>query len=639
MVHTRPTGGFRGFTLVELMVAVSLAAILLGVIGFNFRGQSKRASSKSVAVSLSEALREARLQSLAEQRPVAVVLPSDGGSRPHSKGFFVLKGYGQGKLVRIRDFSGEADGEMFVGLWPLNSPYSNSMGIAAPPTEVLDLNTWLPTSMAKDYAFVFLPNGTVQTNDLPAFDGSYHILTGTGFQYAATSPPAGLATVSTAPGYFAPSRAADAYTVSLSYYGKVTVTQGVLDDSGSVATGPGPSSGTTAATTVAPAGSTSNAPTFDKIVVTPELDPALIPPGTDTVVRVGDHLTLTVTATDSDNDELFCEWTGTTGNFSSPGETRMEWNEKLQKRVSVWTWTPPSTALPGDSFTLTCKVRDENGNVAAPIVGSVIDVTAVEQGTIHYLRGNVPYTCRPDGSGDRPLETAALGNWREVHALSTGNRMCFSYIPPGKTLYEIWTANLDGSNSRRLLAIPGQQLEWARMNPQGTAVAWTGSTGGPSNIWICAGDGSNPHQLLFYPDSKWCSWAPDGKRFAYVRGNTDVAIVTLDTSLNVVSDNIIHTSPYGPIHYMEWSQEVNPRLVVHGWGAGNHFFTIMNADGSGVVNLPPVPTAGASQAYWSPDGTQLIYGNYDDLWVINSDGSGKKHILTGPNLDFPVWTP
>src|SRR5688572_5553912 len=42
---------------------------------------------------------------------------------------------------------------------------------------------------------------------------------------------------------------------------------------------------------------------------------------------------------------------------------------------------------------------------------------------------------------------------------------------------------------------------------------------------------------------------------------------------------------------------------------------------------------------WSPDGTQLAFANFDELAIINADGSGFQSLVTGSFVRSPKWSP
>lgn len=389
-----------------------------------------------------------------------------------------------------------------MGLWPVTPPASNELNPGGAALGAIALDSWLPPALAKDYCFVFLPSGSVQTNDLTSFDDAYHVIVAGGVEYSAASPPPGPSTVTTnAPGYFTPTSLGDPFTVTIEKTGTVSVMKGAKQSSGGIGIGEG-FSPSIAPAPRAPVPVVANRnPILDEIVVSPKpIDPA---PGIDATVGPQEHLTLVVEAADPDGDELFCQWSCDKGHFSSPGETRMQWDEAKRVRRSVWTWQPPHDAATGDPFRLECTVRDESGAIASPIVGSVVNGETEPPSKLFYIREGegAMFTSHSDGSGQRRVTVDSPGMASLCLSTDT-SRLCYT------TTNKVFISNLDGSVKSLVYTSP-VRCQDAQLNPEGTRIAFANWVGGPaSEIWIVNVDGTNPHAVASDP-----GWDHDSPEF------------------------------------------------------------------------------------------------------------------------------
>lgn len=644
-MHQRfPERGKQGFSLAEILLALAIGAILISLVSLNFRSQRGRSSSKALASILAQEFRGAQIKAQRDQRPVAVVFPSQGKTKPISQGFLLLDGYEAPKLRREVDLSSEnKSAQLMIGVWPVSSPDGNEINAVPQAEDAIDLDAWLPASLQGDYCLVFLPSGRVQTNDLPMFDDAFHVLVGAGIDYTASGAPTGSPSVSvSAPNYFAPTKVGEPYTVIVEATGDIRLATGVAGSTGGLVTQAFSPTQSPASLAAIPAVA-NRVPVMTGIDVSPELDPTLAPPGIDAQLQPGEHLTLEVTATDQDGDELFCEWTsdGDYGNFSSPSETRMVWDEATRTRKSVWTWQPPSTALVGDPFELTCTVRDSNGAVASPIVGSVINGQTEAEGTIFYLRRQgafqYAYTCKPDGTGERRITDQNILYWREVHTALDSSRIVYSARRNGTGDVQVERANIDGTNVEVLHHIPGLDFAWPRINPQGTHIIYNRN----GELWKMDADGTNHVQMTSGPGpNSYVSWSPNGDRIAWIRDQAGLKVMDVDPV-----NGFLPAGPENEIltltcHYVEWQPTTNPRLLVSRKNGSDPIFHVDPNNPGDRVNLPLIPGSppgSSTLACWSPDGTQILYGDRDiGLWTINLDGTNARKIMNGP-VDFPIW--
>ncbi len=186
--------------------------------------------------------------------------------------------------------------------------------------------------------------------------------------------------------------------------------------------------------------------------------------------------------------------------------------------------------------------------------------------------------------------------------------------------YDIYTANADGSGTRRLTSNEGYDAE-ATLSPDGKTIVFTSLRDGDLDIYTMNVDGANLKRLtttLGYDGGPF--FGPDGKLIvyrAYHPGTT--------------ADSAEYRSLLG-------NGVVRPtRMDI--W--------LMNADGTGQRQVTALP--GASFApYFHPDGRRIIFAsnlkqpesrNFD-LYLVNLDGTGLEQVTTSPEFDaFPMFSP
>jgi Tol biopolymer transport system component len=83
-----------------------------------------------------------------------------------------------------------------------------------------------------------------------------------------------------------------------------------------------------------------------------------------------------------------------------------------------------------------------------------------------------------------------------------------------------------------------------------------------------------------------------------------------------------------------------PQIV----GTGYYDIYVMDADGSGIVNLTNTDGQDEAEPSWSPDGTKIAFTNFNAIYIMNSDGTGRYQLShSGGYSEFtpehPSWSP
>jgi len=246
------------------------------------------------------------------------------------------------------------------------------------------------------------------------------------------------------------------------------------------------------------------------------------------------------------------------------------------------------------------------------------------------------YAMKTDGSGLRRVSNGEgrttcsffYPDKRRVLYASThlGGKACppkpdFSrgYVWPVYDSYDIFSANADGSDRKRLTTTPGYDAE-ATINRDGRIV-FTSVRDGDMEIYAMNGDGSDIRRLTHRPGPDGGPFfSADGKRIVF-RGRPLTPGPELTDYMSLLRDGL--------------------------WRPTSLEIFVMNADGS---NLHQVTSLGGANfaPFFTPDGTRIIFasnhhnprGRDFELYLINSDGSGLERVTFNPTFDgFPMFSP
>ncbi len=661
----------RGFSLIEVMIAVAIAALVVGLSLVNLRRPREGAESRSVAEAVAEELRLARLSAVARHIPVAVGFPSGGGASAVTAGLYVLEGDEKPRLTRSIRFDGDFPGAVIVqAFWSLQTGQMHDPGLGNSTADVLGgsssddlaVAAWAPAAYARDTLFVFTPSGAIRTNGAVHFDGSYHVLVSEGIELTAGAPPGGGTLA-----YAQPTRVCQPYTVNLSLSGQISVSSGVTagaipEATSRIATAPGPQP--------PPLAPGSNAgPAIAGVDVGPK-NSDVLPGGVNVLVASDGHVTLRTRATDPDGDALFCQWqaAGDRGTFSSPTQDRMEWDPALGCWVSLWEWRPEATMAIDEEVELTCQVRDRSLTALAAVSSSAINVRIGQGGRVVYTSYNADYYAdiamvHLDGSGERLLTNTPEEDESSPSFSPDGQRIAYGVYDSTTDSMEMWVMSYDGTGAHALTSTPNVDeyppFVWS---PDGTHVACEGDdlTTGLSGIYVMAADGGSVVRLdLIDPVTGLPPVAPDGYP-AYLYTPT----WSRDgTALVCVSENGIYwlkadgtsspvqliAPPNANVYYdgATWSPTSNTLAYVE---------STLTDDEILLIDVDPATGAGTNQRHlftpartgtgeyypsFNPTGTMLSYEDDVGVNVVPLTGAPITPLITSATAFSlgPAWTP
>ncbi len=646
-------------------MVLALLVLLVGLSAVSFRQPRQTAEVRGAAQLLASELAMAREMARARQEPVGLALPSGGGATAHAAGYYLARGSDQPEVFRsVQLEREELESLLYFGSWPVNpaelidSAASPRIGrVTGGPTggeHPVDLDAWWNRP---DPILVFTPGGQVLSNDLPRFDGAYHLVVCAALSYSGAAAPTGTPTVLVAPPYTQVERIRDPYTVSVTTDGRVTVQAGLR-----AATGVTVDPLLTSSEGAPPPGLVPHpglAPQIEQVGALPNNPADLLPVNVDFLVAPDNHLTLSVEATDSDSAEkLYCFWEASrisssapgAGFFSSPGRGAMVFDSSAQRWSCEWAWRPPPGAQRGDQYRLVATVYDKQGqSTTAGGAAQVIDVELSEGGKILFRWDGHIWSIRPDGTHLKNLTDSDQAHTNSAPDMSSDGSLVVFYSdrnPQG--WQDLYLMNIDGSDVRRLTTTPepesqprfapdntwiaysipktlkvldletrtetviwsGDYIEDPAVSPDGEWIAFAGreTPGDPPVIWAVRPDGSEPHAL--FPST-------------------------------LKQDDFVFNPNY----------PTDPTIVYHQYmGPGQEEMrTAQIPDlAAATASTPPATTVvvpmgpvSPSQADFSPDGDRIVF--YDQigggLYIVNRDGTDLKRLtdLPGQQL-FPRWS-
>jgi serine/threonine-protein kinase len=215
-----------------------------------------------------------------------------------------------------------------------------------------------------------------------------------------------------------------------------------------------------------------------------------------------------------------------------------------------------------------------------------------------------------------------------------GNRLAFHLT--GSKARDVWVYDLE-HNTAAQLTFTKLGTTWFAWAPDGKHIVYGGATP-PYGLWWIRSDGSGePQQLLEGRDTLFpTSFAPDGRRLAYVEGAADVLTLTLDLT------DAEHPKPGRPEPFLATpAKEQDAAFSPDGrWIAYTS-----NESGRNEVYVRPFPepggkwrisTDGGTGPVWSRNGRELLFLGADGRVVVSAYTAQAASFQAGK---LRAWSP
>ena len=171
---------------------------------------------------------------------------------------------------------------------------------------------------------------------------------------------------------------------------------------------------------------------------------------------------------------------------------------------------------------------------------------------------------------------------------------------------------------------------------------------GDGDIFVIREDGSGLTVLHQPGDDYDPHWSPDGTRLYFVKAGEGIFVMNADGSVQQRISNTgtssVAVSPDGSTIAYEGSapitRDTSGGEVIAVDENGDQVMPsiwLMDADGADPRPLAGTEGSSGMGASWSPDGTQLTFGNRNGVWIVDADGSHPHQVVA--DGDIPIWSP
>ena len=267
--------------------------------------------------------------------------------------------------------------------------------------------------------------------------------------------------------------------------------------------------------------------------------------------------------------------------------------------------------------------------------------------------------CSDDDSPTAPEVPDVLELDQEASAptasLAANGKIAFRSDRIHFTNWEIYVMNADGSAQTRVTNSSGTDAEPA-WSPDGAKLAFYREVNFSPDIFSMTFGDAAPATNLTNTANVWDwhpAWKPDGSAIAFTRINgSNWGVYTMSAANGSGQTRI---SSQLAFEFMPaWSPDGSKLAVTCRAGGateGSKDICVMNADGTGVVNLIPLAGQEDFDPAWSPDGSKIAFtsnrdggnSNYE-IYVMNADGSNQRRLTfsdpAAPAWDHePTWSP
>lgn len=650
---------FRGFSLIEMIFACTMIAILGGISLIAMRPGKEKLPVRGLANAVADELQAARRLAIATGKPVAIGMPTDKGTNPRASSLYRLEGWNKPIITWVQGYKGDYPNVVFLPARWAGPTFTE--GVTAPTWSKyaeFKLSQWLPADIQNDadYIFCYTPDGQLVTNNLSALNGQVTVV-------VAKDP----ALSGTGPNKIEVTGADEAITLLLSSNGGIELATGLPGASTSVGNSGGGGNSVTssprATTSYGAAGATIN---LSEIKLLPKLESAS---PDESLCVPGQVVTLEVYAYDPEGRALFSKWTQDViigekkyeGQFTYPysktnqaltGEVdRMEFTYDYPKDLNTWpnglppansgvfrarwNWTVPIQSKPGDLYSVQADVRDVKGEVFVKNpVKKTFPVAPVGRLLVEQrLDGRWQIvTMNPDGSGVRKLTPPGLEECMPSLDRS-GSKMAVLQGPPGDVDHRYVKVRGVNGGPETTLAGPGRFTS-VSISPDGAWVSYRDDA--TSQVHAIRTDGTN----LITEDQNLgggghaikksrSGWSQNCRYMVYEHNGTLYSRDLQGGGTHPIFSGMMTNTNYGAI------TEALLAPISYQAGSGERLLFVVGNNNPVFANVPISPANYSGTTIDPGDLSDYKYDTSGPQLQVNYGGNGGTGNEDGTDNDYP----
>jgi Tol biopolymer transport system component len=290
--------------------------------------------------------------------------------------------------------------------------------------------------------------------------------------------------------------------------------------------------------------------------------------------------------------------------------------------------------------------------VGLVLLGPVVPAGATYPGTngeIVYLRGNELRAIDPGGSNDRSYLSA--NRPQDLSFSSDGSEAVLADYAKANPRISL----IDLASDTRTVVLhpkdaPRNEIFSVALSPDGSWIVFC--EGFPGNLWTIGTDGTGLTEIA--KGYCYADWGIDGRIVAskgIFHYDGDRLITTMDADGS--NRKIIATMPtvkeaWTSVYVLtpSWSPDGTTVVFPAQTTRVQPDIWSVSVRGKSLHRLTRTKLVSESGPIFSPDGATIVYPKstkdpaIDDMWLMNSDGSNRRELLSTPDGQFPqAWRP